>query len=122
MDEAVGARIRIRRRSLGISRAELADRIGVSYQQVQKYECGVNRASASMLVRIAEALACPAAALLGGPHASALETEFLALLAEDGAAQLLRAYCAIPDRQTRQAVLAVAAGLSSSAAKAGRES
>lgn len=112
VDEAVGARIRIRRKMLGISQSELADSIGVSFQQVQKYERGTNRASASTLVHIAAALDCPAAALLGEEPTSPVEAELLGLLAEDGATQLLQSFCAIPDRETRQAVLAVAAGLS----------
>lgn len=111
-DEAVGARIRIRRKMLGVSQAELAEQIGVSFQQVQKYERGTNRASASTLLRIAEALDCPAAALLGAEPASPVEAELLGLLAEEGAPQLLQAFCAIPDRDTRLAVLAVATGLS----------
>ena len=56
IDVAVGHRIRVRRKWLGISQSNLADHLGVSFQQVQKYERGANRTSASMLVRIAEKL------------------------------------------------------------------
>lgn len=56
---AVGARIRSRRQVLGISQARLATALGVSFQQVHKYETGVNRVSAGRLVTIAAALEVP---------------------------------------------------------------
>ena len=56
IDVGVGARIRIRRRELGVSQGLLAEHLGLTFQQVQKYERGANRVSASMLVRIAERL------------------------------------------------------------------
>lgn len=64
VDVHVGQQIRIRRKQLHVSQEKLAAAIGVSFQQVQKYEWGANRVSASMLVAIAEALDCPPAALL----------------------------------------------------------
>ncbi len=59
IDCTVGKRIRQRRKSLGLSQTELAVRIGVKFQQVQKYETGVNRVAASRLWNIAEALSVP---------------------------------------------------------------
>jgi transcriptional regulator with XRE-family HTH domain len=56
IDSLVGSKIRARRTSLGISQVELGRAIGVRFQQVQKYESGVNRVSASRLWMIAEAL------------------------------------------------------------------
>jgi transcriptional regulator with XRE-family HTH domain len=58
MDVALGAAVRIRRRSLGISQEALAEQCGVSFQQIQKYENGTNRISFSRLVQIARALKC----------------------------------------------------------------
>ena len=55
----LGARIRLRRRLLGLSQTHLADAIGLTYQQVQKYERGINRMAAATLYRIAEALDVP---------------------------------------------------------------
>jgi transcriptional regulator with XRE-family HTH domain len=55
-DAALGARIRARRRTMGLTQAGLADSLGLSFQQVQKYERGANRVSASMLYRIAVSL------------------------------------------------------------------
>lgn len=59
IDSAVGQRIRQRRKVLGFSQTELAARVGVKFQQVQKYETGVNRVAASRLWKIAEALEVP---------------------------------------------------------------
>ena len=56
IDVHVGARIRLRRTLLGISQATLAEAIGLTFQQVQKYEKGVNRVSSSRLVDLANAL------------------------------------------------------------------
>ncbi|SMF84122.1 Transcriptional regulator, contains XRE-family HTH domain [Tistlia consotensis] len=59
VDVHVGRRVRARRKVLGISQGVLAERIGVTFQQVQKYERGHNRISVSKLYRIAQALATP---------------------------------------------------------------
>jgi transcriptional regulator with XRE-family HTH domain len=59
VDMHVGARIRMRRRFLGISQQSLAAQLGITFQQVQKYERGANRVSASKLYEIACALNTP---------------------------------------------------------------
>jgi len=56
LELAIGARMRTRRRQLGLSQSDLADKLGVSFQQVQKYERGANRVAASTLVAAAVAL------------------------------------------------------------------
>src|ERR1043166_8485002 len=58
-DAEVGRRVRSRRLECRLSQTELADRIGVTFQQVQKYENGVNRIGAGRLQRISEALDVP---------------------------------------------------------------
>jgi transcriptional regulator with XRE-family HTH domain len=58
MDIALGAAVRIRRRTIGMSQEALAEQCGVSFQQIQKYENGANRISFSRLVQIARALRC----------------------------------------------------------------
>jgi transcriptional regulator with XRE-family HTH domain len=58
-DTHVGNRVRMRRLMLGMSQAELADAIGVTFQQVQKYEKGMNRVSASRLQQVAQVLQVP---------------------------------------------------------------
>jgi transcriptional regulator with XRE-family HTH domain len=59
IDLHVGARIRLRRRMQGVSQEKLADALGLTFQQVQKYERGANRVSASKLYEIATALHSP---------------------------------------------------------------
>jgi transcriptional regulator with XRE-family HTH domain len=56
VDAHVGERVRMRRKLLGVSQDQLADSLGLTFQQVQKYERGANRISASKLFRIAEIL------------------------------------------------------------------
>ncbi len=63
--QRVGALIRDRRKELGLSQSALAEALGVTYQQVQKYENGSNRISASRLVAIAGAINLPVGTLLG---------------------------------------------------------
>ncbi len=59
IDLYVGSRLRHRRKLTGLTQQQLADRIGVRFQQIQKYESGTNRVSASRLYKISEALATP---------------------------------------------------------------
>ena len=63
-DKQIGSRIRAERWRAGITQAELGDDIGVGFQQVQKYELGTNRISASNLVKAAVALQCDVMQLL----------------------------------------------------------
>ncbi|MDX2277731.1 MAG: helix-turn-helix transcriptional regulator [Hyphomonadaceae bacterium] len=58
-DKRMGERVKARRRELGMSQEHLADRIGVTFQQIQKYENGINRMAASRLYQIAVALELP---------------------------------------------------------------
>jgi len=59
VDVHVGNRVRDRRRLLGLSQTQLAEKAGVKFQQIQKYEKGMNRVSASRLFKIAHALRAP---------------------------------------------------------------
>lgn len=71
IDVEVGAKIKARRRLLGMSQDTLADRLGVTFQQVQKYEKGTNRVSASRLVVIANTLGLPPSYFFRGEVADA---------------------------------------------------
>lgn len=71
-DKRIGGIVRARRDALRITQAGLAKSIGVTFQQVQKYERGVNRISASTLLDIAEALNCHVADLYGDPDPKAV--------------------------------------------------
>ena len=66
IDTHVGARVRIRRKFLGWSQSDLADSLGLTFQQVQKYERGTNRISASKLFATAKALKVPVAYFFEG--------------------------------------------------------
>src|SRR5215472_15311553 len=94
VDIAVGARIRLLRKVRGMSQQALAEAAGVTFQQIQKYERGANRVSASMLSRIAGTLQAPVSEMFGeaNPAAASAIDEVAALLAEPGALELLRAY------------------------------
>ena len=59
VDVEVGHRIRIERLARGLSQTALANQLGVTFQQVQKYEKGVNRVGAGRLTKIAEVLGLP---------------------------------------------------------------
>lgn len=59
VDRYVGLAIRRVRRTKGLTQSELADKVGVSFQQIHKYESASNRISASMLAAVAEALGVP---------------------------------------------------------------
>ena len=56
IDLYVGKRLRRRRRLLGLTQQQLAEAVGIRFQQIQKYECGANRISASRLFELSEAL------------------------------------------------------------------
>jgi transcriptional regulator with XRE-family HTH domain len=95
VDVALGAAIRLRRRTLGISQEILAEKCGVSFQQIQKYENGSNRISFSRLVQIASALHCRVNDLIdvlagadGGPQDLALRIR----MGLPGALELLEAF------------------------------
>lgn len=66
-DILIGGRVRQLREARGVTQATLGGRIGVTFQQVQKYERGTNRIAASRLIQIAECLDTTPASLLCGP-------------------------------------------------------
>jgi transcriptional regulator with XRE-family HTH domain len=106
---ASGARLRTRRRQLGLSQTSLAEALGVSFQQVQKYERGANRVAASTLVAAAEALGVSVGWLVGEVGGGAGDDdEVFRALARPGALEILQAFNAIPDTRARAALLALA--------------
>jgi transcriptional regulator with XRE-family HTH domain len=111
---AIGARIRTRRRQLGISQSSLAHDLGVSFQQVQKYERGTNRVAASTLVAAAQALDVTVAWLVGEEGGAAGDDdEVFRALARPGALEMLQAFDGISEPKTRAALLALAQELAS---------
>lgn len=110
IDLAVGMRIRMRREDRGLTQQDLAQAIGVTFQQVQKYERGTNRVSASRLLQIATRLETTGSALLG-EDGSEMSEDQGSLLSAPGAIDLLRAYSAIASPEHRRGLLAMARSL-----------
>ncbi|MBM2293851.1 helix-turn-helix transcriptional regulator [Sulfitobacter pseudonitzschiae] len=77
VDAHVGSQIRTRRRALNLSQPELAARINLSVQQIQKYETGANRVSASTLAEISDALEIPIIALFPSEYQEREQTQRL---------------------------------------------
>src|SRR5690349_4709820 len=92
LDAMVGAKVRVFRLNRGISQTALAEQLGVSFQQVQKYEKGANRIGANRLSQIAAALEISIADLFEPSRGRAAEIDSpFKLLAEPGALRVLKA-------------------------------
>lgn len=107
VDVHVGKRIRHRRWMVGMTQQQLAERVGIKFQQIQKYETGMNRVSASRLWDIANALEVPISFFFEGldqkSAAEQPETGVPAdLLTDKEALELVRSYYAIPENQRRR--------------------
>lgn len=93
LDAMVGAKIRMFRTNREMSQTMLAERIGVSFQQVQKYEKGANRVGASRLSQIASVLGISVGDLFESPQQKTADSNSpVHLLAEPGALRVLKAY------------------------------
>jgi transcriptional regulator with XRE-family HTH domain len=95
-DIAVGKRIRERRMLIGWSQERLAEALGVTFQQVQKYERGANRVSASMLESVATALGAPISYFFGKEEQEPLAVPFDDPLSSRETFEVIRAYYALP--------------------------
>ncbi len=105
LDAMVGARIRVFRTHRGLSQSDLAEKIGVAFQQVQKYESGANRVGASRLSRIAAALGIGIGELFEpSSHKSSNSTSPFQLLAERDALRVLKAFARTTDPRVRRAI------------------
>jgi len=107
VDVHVGGRIRTRRLLIGMNQETLARALGLTFQQVQKYEGGANRVSASRLSQIAEVLRVPIAYFFTGLEAAgdspdAQELEARGRMQRSETIELVRAYYGISDPQLRQ--------------------
>ncbi|SOR28463.1 putative transcriptional regulator, XRE family [Methylorubrum extorquens] len=108
-DAMVGLRIQALRKSRGISQTALGIAIGVTFQQIQKYENGTNRVGAGRLSDIAGVLGAPVSVFFddGGGTAALEKTEVFDFLRAPGAIDLLNAFITIEDDQLRREVLAL---------------
>jgi transcriptional regulator with XRE-family HTH domain len=109
VDQHVGDRLRLRRRLLGLSQQELAARLGLALQQVQKYENGANRISASRLYQLCQVLEVPVAWFFEEMPNDVAEPKPPA--ANDrGALELVRSYARIEDEALRRKLCEIAKG------------
>ena len=113
-DAEVGRRVRSRRLECRLSQTELADRIGVTFQQVQKYEKGVNRIGAGRLQRISEALEVPISFFFGGGATGASSREqagtesVFGFMQTSGSVRIVKAFHKIKSRKARQLLVEMA--------------
>jgi transcriptional regulator with XRE-family HTH domain len=110
-DMEVAHRVRSRRLECRLSQTALANRIGVTFQQVQKYENGVNRIGAGRLQRIAEALDVPITFFFGSPLRERARSQdqgsesVFALLQTSGEVWIMKAYRGIKSRRAKQLIV-----------------
>ena len=103
VDVYVGKRVRQRRWMIGMTQQQLAEKVGIKFQQIQKYETGANRVSASRLWDIARVLAVPVSFFFEGLHSQPEEAKVTGdVVADKEALELVRSYYAIPENQRRQ--------------------
>ena len=103
VDAHVGKRIRHRRWMVGMTQQQLADKVGIKFQQIQKYETGMNRVSASRLWDIADALGVQIAFFFEGlTENQQTETPLGDMMADKEALELVRSYYSIPEAQRRR--------------------
>ena len=107
VDVHVGKKIRQRRWLVGMTQQKLAEAVGIKFQQIQKYETGANRVSASRLWDIADALEVDVAFFFEGLKSDAAEEAQADAIPADmmgdkEAMDLVRSYYAIPENQRRR--------------------
>ncbi len=120
VDAHVGSRLRQRRMLLGISQEQLAEMLGLTFQQVQKYERGTNRVSASRLFQLARTLDTPITWFFEDmeqertgeqPEPSGAETEETDPMSRRETLELVRVYSRIDDRKLRKKLYEMAKAL-----------
>ena len=107
VDVHVGKRVRHRRWLIGMTQQQLAERVGIKFDQIEKYETGPNRVSASRLWDIADAPEVPVSFFFEGLGDEHVENAGGAdmpndILKDKEALELVRSYYAIPETQRRR--------------------
>ena len=106
LDKVVGRRLRARRLQLGLSQQALGDALGISYQQVQKYEGGVSRIGAGRLQQLAEILDVPVSVFFDErPRGSEDGDTAFAFLDTAHSLRLVQAFARISDRPTQECIV-----------------
>lgn len=101
VDVHVGKRIRQRRWMIGMTQQQLAEEVGIKFQQIQKYETGMNRVSASRLWDIARSLGVDVGFFYEGLSGESAKSD-ADFMASKEAMELVRAYYAIPEAQRKR--------------------
>ena len=107
VDVHVGKRVRHRRWLVGMTQQQLAEKVGIKFQQIQKYETGANRVSASRLWDISEVLDVPVSFFFEGldvDQAAVAKEERMPsdLMGDKEAMELIRSYYSIPENQRKR--------------------
>ncbi|MES2666940.1 MAG: helix-turn-helix transcriptional regulator [Pseudomonadota bacterium] len=104
VDAHVGKRIRHRRWMVGMTQQQLADKVGIKFQQIQKYETGMNRVSASRLWDVADALGVTISFFFEGldDAREGVGNAQTDMMADKEALELVRSYYSIPEAQRRR--------------------
>jgi len=107
IDKVIGRNIRIHRLAKKMSQTELGEKLGVSFQQVQKYENGTNRVGSGRLYQIAAILGLHVSTFFKGGEGreGARDTGLLDLLAEPQSVRLIRAFAKITDNTVRRSLI-----------------
>ena len=114
-DVAIGERIRARRNQIDISQETLGGALGVSFQQIQKYEKGLNRISSGRLIQLANALQCSATDLIGGCEKGSIKsTPFSQYAASKEGVAIINAMARIPSPAVRRQLISFVESLSAS--------
>ena len=113
--------MRLRRLELGLSQEKLADQLGITFQQVQKYERGTNRIGASRLHQIAIVLEAPITYFFDGatqPNATQKhhESPLSQALSDPATVRLVRAFASITDTQLKQKAVGIIEAIADTAA------
>ena len=121
VDIHVGGRVRTRRLLLGMNQETLAQRLGLTFQQVQKYESGANRISASRLSELAKILEVEVEFFFSGltpeeTEPTAEELQLREYLQSPETLELIRLYYAIPDSNIRRSLIAMVKAVAGSEA------
>jgi transcriptional regulator with XRE-family HTH domain len=109
IDKLIGRNIRVHRLAAGMTQEDLGEKLGVAFQQVQKYEKGTNRVGSGRLYEIAEILDIPVTSLFGGAdkQKQSRGPSPFDLLSDALTLQMAQEFSKISDKDTRRAILAV---------------
>jgi transcriptional regulator with XRE-family HTH domain len=115
IDQHIGARIRLRRNMIGMSQESLGEALGITFQQIQKYEKGTNRVGGSRMQAIAESLSVPVSYFFeDAPSATSTPDRFEAtptiteMAAMPDMHRMMRAFSQINDARARRSIVEIA--------------